>query len=82
MRANISCMWLFCVVSIVMTVTFIRSQLSVLPAEPQGRVCHNSHIAPYAGIHRPSFSSCIILIVLASMFGGYITNLLPLLPPH
>lgn len=28
-------------------------------------------------IHWPSFSSCIILIVLASVFSGYIMNLLP-----
>lgn len=33
-------------------------------------------------IHWPSFSSCIILIVLASVFSGYIINLLPPLPPH
>lgn len=25
------------------------------PAEPQGWACHNSHITPYAGIHRPLF---------------------------
>lgn len=82
MRVNISCTCGCLVWLLASIVSHIRSRLSLLPAEPQGHVCHNSHIAPYAGIHRPSFSSCIILIVLASMFGGYITNLLPLLPPH
>lgn len=33
-------------------------------------------------IHEASICSCIILIVLASMFRGYIINLWPLLPPH
>lgn len=33
-------------------------------------------------IHGAAISSCIILIVLASMFSGYIINLWPLLPPH
>ena len=59
-----------------------NSDDSFLPKASRVRIIVTQPLLFTMAIHGGSISSCIILIVLASMFSGYIINLWPLLPPH